>query len=154
MSYLRTVLIAALVAAGSAAASTAQSLAPEPLPKSSVYVEHGNFGGLLSVNLERSFRERVSLRLGAAIHQGPRSLIIPMGASYLFDTSRLAEGSRFEFGLGTAFWPAGNGIRKVGGAAFEAAFRQPLRGGRWFYRVSFISTQDRLWPGLSLGHGL
>ena len=150
MSLFRTLLIALAVAGFAFAPTSAAQTSPS---KSSIYVEHRSLGEILSLNVERSFRQRVSLRLGAAYYESD-ILTIPASASYLFDVSKLVEGSRVELGLAAVYWPAGSGIRKLRDAAFVAAFRQPIRGGRWFYRASINSEQERLWPGLSIGRSL
>ena len=148
MPHLRTLLVVAVLVGGFAIAPTSAAQAPAQVSPSSA-----SLGEILSLNVERSFRQRVSLRLGAAYYESD-ILTIPASASYLFGTSKLVEGSRVELGLAAVYWPAGSGIRKLRGAALVAAYRQPIRGGRWFYRASINSEQERLWPGLSIGRSL
>jgi hypothetical protein len=135
---------------------------PAQKPKYAIYLELGGSGGFYSLNVERVFNGRFTLRGGytyLSIKGGmidfPES-VVPLSTSVLFD-----------FGNGTSFAEIGIGGTLIGYNGKMAVVMMPILGireqdmskrgamGRISFTPFFLPYEKELhlWGGVSVGYG-
>lgn len=130
---------------------------PAQMAKHAIFVELGGMGILYSVNYERVFDGRYSLRGGVAAYPESgflgRIIIIPVVANYLIQFN---QRSYIEFGIGGAFvdWehnkPSFHVFPSIG-----ARNQNMLKSGfigRMFV-LPYYSEGIGVYPGVSVGYG-
>jgi hypothetical protein len=181
-SCVRPLLLLLLLAPVLALPPAAAAQEPEPprLAANAVYLELGGYGGLYSLNYDRRFGERVSVRAGFADiavtgWDGTHTSILafPVGLNLLIDPETLGEGLSVLFGGAHRMIELGPGLvvgregRWQSGASGERhplvaltgtlGFRLQRPTPGWVLRmgltplIPIIAIEETLFSGLSAG---